>query len=515
VLTGFLGAGKTTLLNRILTEQHGKRIAVIENEFGEVGVDHELVIDADEEIFEMNNGCICCTVRGDLIRILGNLMKRRDRFDAHPDRDHRPRRPRARRPDLLRRRRDEGAVRLDAIVTLVDAKHVLLHLDELAKIHPPRTPTSPSTRCSTSAASTSRAVEVDPLPRARVSLRVGRSLPSSRPAQKAPPTLAATAAIEGHPVGLAFAAGDRKLAALTGEGCLVVIDVKSGAASARSLVHEEGGLCLAVDASTGRIATGGMDGRVRVTDASSGAIERQAVLSAGAWVEHLAWWETTLVCAHGKRVCLLDPRGEIRVLGDHASTVAGLSVVGDRLAVARFGAADLWALGGKPEGPTALEWPSSLVSIAWSPDLALPRGGMSGQRPALLADALARRLDDGRLPEQAQGPRVASVERVARDGRWPRRGRVALRRRGPGGHDAAPAARAHEERLGAGVLCGREAPRERRPRGGSVCVWASGVEAEPVARFEIGGVIEHVAISDDGAWIAAASSEGSVAILRR
>src|ERR671936_2629493 len=81
VLTGFLGSGKTTLLNRILTEQHGKRIAVIENEFGEVGVDHELVIGAEEEIFEMNNGCICCTVRGDLIRILGNLMKRRGRFD--------------------------------------------------------------------------------------------------------------------------------------------------------------------------------------------------------------------------------------------------------------------------------------------------------------------------------------------------------------------------------------------------------------------------------------------------
>ena len=81
VLTGFLGSGKTTLLNRILSENHGKRIAVIENEFGEIGVDNDLVIGAEEEIFEMNNGCICCTVRGDLIRILGNLMKRRDRFD--------------------------------------------------------------------------------------------------------------------------------------------------------------------------------------------------------------------------------------------------------------------------------------------------------------------------------------------------------------------------------------------------------------------------------------------------
>ena len=81
VLTGFLGSGKTTLLNHILTAQHGKRIAVIENEFGEIGVDQDLVINAEEEIFEMNNGCICCTVRGDLIRILGNLMKRRDKFD--------------------------------------------------------------------------------------------------------------------------------------------------------------------------------------------------------------------------------------------------------------------------------------------------------------------------------------------------------------------------------------------------------------------------------------------------
>ncbi|MEZ5898541.1 MAG: GTP-binding protein [Hyphomicrobiaceae bacterium] len=82
VLTGYLGAGKTTLLNRILTEQHGKRYAVIVNEFGEVGIDNDLVVDANEEVFEMNNGCICCTVRGDLIRIIGGLMKRKDRFDA-------------------------------------------------------------------------------------------------------------------------------------------------------------------------------------------------------------------------------------------------------------------------------------------------------------------------------------------------------------------------------------------------------------------------------------------------
>ena len=123
VLTGFLGSGKTTLLNRILTESHGQRIAVIENEFGEIGVDQELVINAEEEIFEMNNGCICCTVRGDLIRILGNLLARRDRFDrivlettglANPG-------PVAQTFFVDEGMRDKFA--LDGIVTMVDACH--------------------------------------------------------------------------------------------------------------------------------------------------------------------------------------------------------------------------------------------------------------------------------------------------------------------------------------------------------------------------------------------------------
>ena len=82
VLTGYLGAGKTTLLNRILSEPHGKKYAVIVNEFGEIGIDNDLVVDADEEVFEMNNGCICCTVRGDLIRIIDGLMRRKGKFDA-------------------------------------------------------------------------------------------------------------------------------------------------------------------------------------------------------------------------------------------------------------------------------------------------------------------------------------------------------------------------------------------------------------------------------------------------
>ncbi|MER5394461.1 GTP-binding protein, partial [Saccharopolyspora sp. NPDC002686] len=130
VLTGFLGSGKTTLLNRILTEQHGMRIAVIENEFGEVGIDDGLVLDAEEEVFEMNNGCICCTVRGDLIRILGALLKRKDSFDAILIEttglaDPAPVAQTFFVDDTLRTQ-----LRLDAIVTVIDAKHIVQHLDD-------------------------------------------------------------------------------------------------------------------------------------------------------------------------------------------------------------------------------------------------------------------------------------------------------------------------------------------------------------------------------------------------
>ena len=130
VLTGFLGAGKTTLLNRILTEQHGKKIAVIENEFGEVGVDNQLVIQSDEEIFEMNNGCICCTVRGDLIRILGRLMKRKDRLDAILIETTGLANPAPVAQTFFSDPEMKENFRLDAIVTLVDAKHILLHLGD-------------------------------------------------------------------------------------------------------------------------------------------------------------------------------------------------------------------------------------------------------------------------------------------------------------------------------------------------------------------------------------------------
>jgi G3E family GTPase len=130
VLTGFLGAGKTTLLNHVLTEQHGKRIAVIENEFGEVGIDDALVLDAEEEIFEMNNGCICCTVRGDLIRILGNLMKRKDRFDQVVIETTGLADPAPVAQTFFMDDEMAGQLRLDAIVTVVDAKHLIAHLDD-------------------------------------------------------------------------------------------------------------------------------------------------------------------------------------------------------------------------------------------------------------------------------------------------------------------------------------------------------------------------------------------------
>ena len=130
VLTGFLGAGKTTLLNRILTEQHGKKIAVIENEFGEVGVDNQLVIQSDEEIFEMNNGCICCTVRGDLLRILTRLMKRKDRLDAILIETTGLANPAPVAQTFFSDPEMKEQFALDAIVTLVDAKHILLHLDD-------------------------------------------------------------------------------------------------------------------------------------------------------------------------------------------------------------------------------------------------------------------------------------------------------------------------------------------------------------------------------------------------
>ncbi|MFK7901994.1 MAG: GTP-binding protein [Nitratireductor sp.] len=130
VLTGYLGAGKTTLLNRILSEDHGRKYAVIVNEFGEIGIDNDLIVESDEEIYEMNNGCICCTVRGDLIRVLQNLMKRSGRFDAIIVEttglaDPAPVAQTFFMDDDVREK-----ARLDSVVALADAKHLLLRLKD-------------------------------------------------------------------------------------------------------------------------------------------------------------------------------------------------------------------------------------------------------------------------------------------------------------------------------------------------------------------------------------------------
>jgi G3E family GTPase len=130
VLTGYLGSGKTTLLNRILTEGHGKRYAVIVNEFGEVGIDNELVVNADEEIFEMNNGCICCTVRGDLIRILSGLMKRKGRFDGILVETTGLADPAPVAQTFFVDEDVRRGTKLDAIVAVVDAKHLLVEIDQ-------------------------------------------------------------------------------------------------------------------------------------------------------------------------------------------------------------------------------------------------------------------------------------------------------------------------------------------------------------------------------------------------
>src|SRR5919107_678474 len=122
VLTGYLGAGKTTLLNRILTEQHGRRYAVIVNEFGEIGIDNDLVVGADEEVFEMNNGCICCTVRGDLIRILDGLIKRKGKFDAVIVETTGLADPAPVAQTFFMDQDVSDAARLDAVVTVADAK---------------------------------------------------------------------------------------------------------------------------------------------------------------------------------------------------------------------------------------------------------------------------------------------------------------------------------------------------------------------------------------------------------
>ena len=130
VLTGYLGAGKTTLLNRILSEDHGKRYAVIVNEFGEVGIDNDLIVGADEEVFEMNNGCVCCTVRGDLIRVLSGLMKRKGGFDAIIVETTGLADPGPVAQTFFVDEDVRAKTRLDSVTTVVDAKHLPLRLKD-------------------------------------------------------------------------------------------------------------------------------------------------------------------------------------------------------------------------------------------------------------------------------------------------------------------------------------------------------------------------------------------------
>jgi G3E family GTPase len=130
VLTGYLGAGKTTLLNRILSENHGKKYAVVINEFGELGVDNDLVVDADEEVFEMNNGCICCTVRGDLIRIVSQLVRRKGQLDGIIIETTGLADPSPVAQTFFVDDQVKTLSRLDAIVTVVDAKHLLARLED-------------------------------------------------------------------------------------------------------------------------------------------------------------------------------------------------------------------------------------------------------------------------------------------------------------------------------------------------------------------------------------------------
>jgi G3E family GTPase len=129
VLTGYLGAGKTTLLNRILTEDHGKRYAVIVNEFGEIGIDNDLVVGADEEVFEMNNGCVCCTVRGDLIRVVSGLVKRKGKFDAIIVETTGLADPGPVAQTFFVDDEVKARTELDSVTALVDARHVGEQLD--------------------------------------------------------------------------------------------------------------------------------------------------------------------------------------------------------------------------------------------------------------------------------------------------------------------------------------------------------------------------------------------------
>jgi WD40 repeat protein len=332
-----------------------------------------------------------------------------------------------------------------------------------------------------------------------------------------------TLVLGGHPVGLAFVAADRKLAALTGEGTLVLADVGTCSERARVSAHEAGALALAVDASTSRVATGGMDGHVRVHDASTGALAWEAsVAPAGRWVEHLAWWDARVLAAQGRSVAVASRDGVERTLGPHASTVAGLSVGSVEgsplLAVARFGGADVWDLAAPSTSPSAapraLEWPSSLVSIAWSPD---GRFLAAGCQDSALHFWRMPAGDDSMMGGYASKPKVLA---------WSPRGDalasaggedvVVWSFRGAGPEGTTPLQlRGHARTVTALAWSPDGKHLASGGRDGALLVFATSGEAPPVARLELGGSVEHVAFSADGAWLAATSSEGTLQIVRR
>lgn len=339
-----------------------------------------------------------------------------------------------------------------------------------------------------------------------------------------PPRLAHTLALEAHPIGLAFGHGGRRLFVLSGEGALLQIDLEAGTLVSSLQAHAHGALALARDEADRFVASGGMDGKVCVFDAQTGALTREVVLAEGAWVEHLAWCGDTLVAAHAKHVSLIAPGGTTRSLGAHASTVAGLSVWGPsthgpaRLAVARFGGADLWRPDAPAEAPHALEWPSSLVSIAWSPDGRFLAAGCQDHAVHFWRLASTEGEErDSMLGGYASKPKVIAW---APGSDWLATASgpdvVLWSFVGEGPEGTSPLQlRGHAAPVSALAFTCDEALLLSGGRDGRLCVWRSGVEAAALAQFELGGCVEAIACSDDGAWIAAASSTGTVQWLRR
>ncbi|GAB4212912.1 MAG: hypothetical protein OHK0013_36210 [Sandaracinaceae bacterium] len=325
-------------------------------------------------------------------------------------------------------------------------------------------------------------------------------------------------ALEGHPVGLAFTAGDRKLVALTGEGTVVVVDIAQRASPRRTEVHTGGALSLAAHASRPRIATGGMDGRVAFLDATSGALEREQMLAPGGWIEHLLWWEDTLVAAHGRTVSLIAPDGSTRRLGPHASTVAGLSLGrGARgepaLAVARFGGLDVHPLG-RDEPPRTLAWSSSLVSVAWSPD---GRFVAAGCQDNALHFWRMPSGDDSMMGGYPGKPKVIAwspaSDALATAGA---EDVVVWSFRGAGPEGTTPLElRAHARSVTALAWSPDGRLLASGARDGDCCVHDGRREGPPLVRLELGGTVAALAFSGDGRWLAAASSEGLLRLVRR